>query len=125
MTIQPTIFTSRVDGALNQLRSSQYRTNLTFIWRIKDEENEPGLPERLHWVNPAFIHLVIPFKHDIAIQGLDKFENYDLGLAVNTKLFHTGSQRTTFLASAGYHYQRFYKLNKNLNLLSFNFSIGF
>ena len=125
LTIQPTIFTSRVDGVLNPLRNSQYRTNAAFVWRIKDEENEPGLPEKLHWINPSFVHLVVPFKHDMAIEGLNKFENYDVGIAVNAKLFRTGAQRTTFLASAGYHYQRFYKLNKNLNLLSFNFSIGF
>jgi len=125
LTIQPTIFTSRVDGVVNQLRNSQYRTNLAFVWRIKDEEREPGLPEKPRWLNPAFIHLAIPFKHDVAIQGLNKFENYDLGIALNAKFFRTGSQRTTFLASAGYHYQHYYKLNRNLNLLSFNFSIGF
>jgi hypothetical protein len=125
LTIQPTIFTSRVDGVLNQLSNSQYRTNLAFAWRIKDEENEPGLPEKLHWLNPAFIHLVVPFKHDVALKGLDKFENYDLGIALNAKFFRTGSQRTTFLMSGGYHYQRYYKLNRNLNLLSFNISIGF
>jgi len=125
VTVQPTIFTSRVDGVLNQLRNSQYRTTVNFLWRIKDEEKEPGLPEKLRWINPAFIHLVFPFKHDVAIRGLDKFANYDIGIALDTKLFRTGSQRTTFLTSVGYHYQRYYKLNKNLNLLSFNVSMGF
>lgn len=125
ITVQPTIFTSRVDGVLNQLRNSQYRTNINFLWRIKDEEKEPGLPEKLRWLNPAFIHLAVPFKHDVAIRGLDKFENYNIGIALNAKFFRTGSQRTTFLMSAGYQYQRFYKLNRSLNLLSFNVSMGF
>jgi hypothetical protein len=125
ITVQPTIFTSRVDGVLNQLRNSQYRTNVNFLWRIKDEEKEPGLPEKLRWLNPAFIHLAVPFKHDVAIRGLDKFENYNIGIALNAKFFRTGSQRTTFLMSAGYQYQRFYKLNRSLNLLSFNVSMGF
>lgn len=125
ITVQPTIFTSRVDGVLNQLRNSQYRTNVNFLWRIKDEEKEPGLPEKLRWLNPAFIHLAVPFKHDVAIRGLDKFENYNIGIALNTKFFRTGSQRTTFLMSAGYQYQRFYKLNRSLNLLSFDVSMGF
>jgi hypothetical protein len=125
ITVQPAIFTSKVDGVSNQLRNSQYRTNFNFLWRIKDEEKQPGLPEKLHWLNPAFIHLVIPFKHDIAIRGLNKFENYNIGIALNAKFFRTGSQRTTFLMSAGYQYQRFYKLNRNLNLLSFNVSMGF
>ncbi len=125
ITVQPTIFTSKVNGVSNQLRNSQYRTNFNFLWRIKDEEKQPGLPEKLHWLNPAFIHLVVPFKHDIAIRGLNKFENYNIGIALNAKFFRTGSQRTTFLMSAGYQYQRFYKLNRNLNLLSFNVSMGF
>jgi len=125
ITVQPTIFTSRVDGVLNQLRNSQYRTNVNFLWRIKDEEKAPGLPEKLRWLNPAFIHLAVPFKHDVAIRGLDKFENYNIGIALNTKFFRTGSRRTTFLMSAGYQYQRFYKLNRSLNLLSFNVSMGF
>lgn len=125
ITIQPTIFTSRVDGVSNQLRNSQYRTNFNFLWRIKDEEKEPGLPEKLHWLNPAFIHLAIPFKHDVTIRGLNKFENYDIGIALNTKFFRTGSQRTTFLISASYKFQRYYKLNRNLNLLSFDVSMGF
>jgi hypothetical protein len=125
ITVQPTIFTSRVEGESNERRNSQYRTNLTFLWRIKDEEKEPGLPERLRWVNPAFIHLAVPFKHDVAIKGLDKFENYNLGIALHAKFFRTGSRRTTFLMSAGYNYQRYYKLNTNLNLLSFRVSMGF
>ena len=125
ITVQPTIFTSRVDGVLNQLRNSQYRTNVNFLWRIKDEEKEPGLPEKLRWLNPAFIHLAVPFKHDVAISGLDKFENYNIGIALNAKFFRTGSQRTTFLMSAGYQHQRYYKLNQNLNLVSFNVSMGF
>jgi hypothetical protein len=125
ITIQPTVFTSRVDGVSNQLRNSQYRTNFNFLWRIKDDEKEPGLPEKLHWLNPAFIHLAIPFKHDVAIRGLDKFENYNIGIALNAKFFRTGSRRTTFLMSGGYQYQRFYKLDRSLNLLSFNLSMGF
>ena len=125
ITVQPTIFTSRVDGVSNQLRNSQYRTNFNFVWRIKDEEKEPGLPEKLRWLNPAFIHLAVPFKHDIAIRGLNKFENYNIGIALNAKFFRTGSQRTSFLMSAGYQHQRFYKLNRSLNLLSFNVSMGF
>lgn len=125
ITLQPTIFTSRVDGVIDQRRNSQYRTDFIFLWRIRDEEKEPGLPERVRWLNPAFIHVVIPFKHDLAIQGLNGFENYRLGIALDTKFFRTGSQRTTFLASASYNYQRYYKLNKNLNLLSLSISMGF
>ena len=125
ITVQPTIFTSKVDGTSNQLRNSQYRTNFNFVWRIKDEEKEPGLPEKLPWLNPAFIHLAVPFKHDVTIRGLNKLDNYNIGVALNAKFFRTGTERTTFLMSAGYQHQRYYKLNRNLNLVSFNVSMGF
>jgi hypothetical protein len=125
ITVQPTVFTSRVAGVSNRLQNSQYRTDVIFLWRIKDEEKQPGLPERVRWLNPAFIHLTVPFKHDIAIQGLDNFENYRLGIGLDMKFFRIGSHRSTFLASARYSYQRYYKLDRNINLLSFGFSMGF
>jgi hypothetical protein len=125
ITVQPTVFTSSVEGVSNRLQNSQYRTDFIFLWRVKDEEKEPALPERVRWLNPAFIHLTVPFKHDTAIQGLNKFENYRLGIGLDMKFFKIGSHRTTFLASASYSYQRYYKLDKNINLLSFAFSMGF
>ncbi|HEX3561181.1 MAG TPA: hypothetical protein VHU19_18470 [Pyrinomonadaceae bacterium] len=125
VTIQPTIFTARVAGDPNERKNSQYRTNLSLLWRIKDEEEEPGLPDRLRWLNPAFIHLALPFKYDVAIRGPKEFENYNVGVALHAKFFRTGARRATFLTSAGYNFQRFPRLNKNLNLLSCSFSMGF
>jgi hypothetical protein len=125
LTVQPVVFTSKIAGDLNGRKNSQYRTNLRFLWRIKDEEDEPGLPEKLRRLNPAFVHLVLPFRHDLAIHGPNKFENYSAGAVVYAKLFTTGARRTTFLTSAGYNFQRFPRLNKNLNLLSCSFSMGF
>ena len=125
LTVQPTVFTSKIAGDVNGRKNSQYRTNLSLLWRIKDEEDEPGLPEKLRPLTPAFVHLVLPFRHDVAIHGPNKFENYSAGVVIYAKLFTTGARRTTFLTSAGYNFQRFPKLNKNLNLLSCSFSIGF
>lgn len=109
--IQPTIFTYKVAGDESQ-DNSQYRTNVTLLYRIKDEEKA----ER------GFLHLVIPFRHDIAIDGPNDFENFKVGTGLNTKFL---IRKTTFLASISYDYQRFYRLNKNLNLFSFNVSMGF
>lgn len=125
VTVQPTIFTSTVAGDLSPRKNAQYRTNLNLLWRIKDEEEEPGLPEEARALNTAFIHLSVPLKHDVAIRGPEDFENFNVGLALHAKFFRTGSRRTTFLASCGYNFQRFYRLNKNLNLLSASVSLGF
>lgn len=125
VTIQPTVFTSRVESDADERKNSQYRTNLGLLWRIKDEEDEPGLPEKLHRLNPAFIHLAVPFKHDAAMSGPNKFDNYNVGIALHAKFFTTGARRTTFLTSAGYNFERFTRLKKNLNLLSCSLSMGF
>ncbi|MBS1807442.1 MAG: hypothetical protein JST84_04545 [Acidobacteria bacterium] len=118
LVVQPTIFTADVERDKSQ-QHSQYRTNASFLYRILDEEQRPGKGA------PAFLHLVIPFSHDIARYGLKDFENYKIGVALNTKFFTTGDRRTTFLASIRYDHQNFLKLNKGLNLFSLNFSMGF
>ncbi len=124
LTIQPTIFTSEVEGDKSQ-DNSQYRTNFTLLYRILDEEKEPGIPKKIMGVHPAFLHLVIAIKHDIAIEGLESFENAKVGIGLDAKLFNSGFRKTTFLVSARYDYQRFYNLNKDFSLFIFNLSMGF
>jgi hypothetical protein len=114
ITIQPTIFTYEVDDDKSR-DNSQYRTNVTMLYRIKDEEV----------TKKGFVHLVIPFRHDIAIDGPGDFENFKIGIGLNTKIIWSALRRTTFLISASYDYQRFYELDKNLNLFSLNISMGF
>jgi hypothetical protein len=120
-TLQPTVFKARVTGDKSQT-NSQYRTNFNVLYRFLDEEREPGIPDKKLGVHWAFVHLVVPLRHDITLQGLNAFENFDAGVQLDTKFFTTGRRRTTFLTSVRYEFQRFYKLNRNLN--SFGFSIG-
>jgi hypothetical protein len=117
-TVQPTIFTADVEGDKTR-RNSQYRTNATVLFRIFDEE------KRLEKGNPAFLHLVIPIKHDVAIDGLEAFENFKAGISLNTKFFTRGSRRTSFLASLSYDFQRFYRFNKSQSLFGLSISAGF
>jgi hypothetical protein len=130
VTIQPTIFTSEVEGDKSQ-DNSQYRTNINLLYRILDEEREQGMPkEKVMGVYLAFLNLVIPVRHDIAIDGPKKFENYKVGIELDTKFFTKALHKTKFfgttlLASLRYDYQRFYRVNRNLNLFSFNVSMGF
>jgi len=124
LTLQPTLFRARVTGD-NTQSNSQYRTNFNLLYRILDEEREPGIPEKRFGVHWSFVHLVIPFKHDIALTGLKEFENFNVGIQADTKFFTAGQGRTTFLASFRYSYQRFHRLNKNQNLFSFEMSMGF
>jgi hypothetical protein len=124
LTLQPTFFKGRVTGD-NTQSNSQYRTNFNLLYRLLDEETEPGIPKKKFGVHWAFVHLVFPFKHDVALTGHKEFENFNLGVQTDTKFFTAGHGRTTFLASFRYSYQRFYRLNNNQNLFSFELGMGF
>jgi hypothetical protein len=124
-TIQPTWFNSNVLTDATQF-NSQYRTAANLLYRIVDEERTPGVPGG-KWLGThlAFLNLVIPFKHDIATNGLDAFENYRIGVSLTAKWFSTGLHGVSFLGSIGWDFQRFYRLDKNQNLWNAQLSIGF
>lgn len=124
LTLQPTLFRAKVTGDESQT-NSQYRTNFNVLYRFVDEEREPGIPDRKLGLRWAFVHLVVPLRHDIAVRGLKTFENFDAGVQLDMKVFTTGRRRTTFLASFRYDFQRFYRLNRNLNLFGFSVGMGF
>ncbi len=126
LTIQPTIFTSSVDDDSNQ-DNAQYRTNVVLLYRIVDEERNPGIPEpvlgRLH---PAFVHLTVPFRHDVDIDGPDSYENWAIGVDLSSKFFlNEKGFGATFLASAGYTFQRFYNLNESVHQFQVRLTMGF
>ena len=122
--VQATVFDSYVEND-NLQDNAQYRTNVTLLARFLDEETQPSLPDHTRPLHPAFLHLLIPFKHDIATDGLKDFENFAIGVQLNAKFFTTRLQGTSFLCSAGYQYERFYRLDKDVHLYHINLSMGF
>lgn len=138
ITFQPTFFKSRVSADSSQT-NSQFRTDLTVLLRVQDEEKVPGIPHRkVLGLYPAFVNLIFPFKKDVAIDGLKAFENYKLGVGLNMKFFRGGLGSsgspldltrhftgTTFLVSLRYDHQRFHRLDKSANLFSLSVSMGF
>lgn len=124
LTLQPTIFTSDVEGDPSQ-DHMQYRTNLTLLYRIVDEEREPTPFPKGRGIHTAFLHLVVPLRHDLALEGPDAFENVRAGIALVGKFFSKSLRGPTFLLSARYDYQYFYRLHKDLNLFNVQISLGF
>ncbi len=124
LSIQPTFFSASVTGDASQSHR-HYRTNANLLYRIKDEEEELTVPEGATGLRMAFLHLVVPFKHDVALRGPAAFENVNVGAGLDAKFFSLGPRRTTFLASFRYNHQRFHNLRKNLNLYSLSLSMGF
>jgi len=136
VTLQPTVFKVQVIGDRSQ-SSSQLRADVTLLYRILDEEMEPGIPKATFLgLQPAFVHLVIPVRHDSSRDGLTAFENDRIGIGVDSKLFalsfHEPPAResarfsaTTFLVGVHYSRERFPRLGKSVNLFDLNFSMGF
>jgi hypothetical protein len=121
LTLQPTLFSSEVDNDSSQ-DNQQYRTNLTILYRLVDEERAPLDVGEL---SVSFLHFTIPFRHDRKIEGPDDFENYRFDLQLHGKFFLKKLRGTSFFTSASYGRQNFYKLDKSIDLYEFSISIGF
>lgn len=129
ITLQPTYFKGAVDFDPTQ-DNAQYRTNLTFLYHIFDSDRGDTGRE-FCGLRPAFVNLQIPLRDDIAIDGPREYENYKVGIGLDTKFFagpfssKASGQSTSILASVRYDYEYFYHLQKGENLVSMNLSIGF
>lgn len=136
LTLQPTLFTVDVSDDRSQ-RVSQLRTEGNILFRIVDEEAEPGIPQASFLgLRPAFLHLVAAYKHDGAREGLRAFENDRLELALETSLFvrgfadlaSPGIQRfrgITFLAAFRLANEHFPQLKKDSRIVEVSVSAGF
>jgi hypothetical protein len=122
-TVQPTWFTSRVEGDPSQ-RNTQYRTNANVVVRLVDEERNAGVTTESAGIHLAFLHLVVPFRDDATRAGPNWFENRKVGAELDFKFF-TYSRWTTFLASLRYDRLRFYQLDRSVNAFTANLSMGF
>ncbi len=125
LSIQPTWFTFTVpkDASRN---SRQYRTAAYALVRLVDEERVgPNLPSDWHGWRLGFVHLIIPFQHDVPQQGLSAFSNQKVGAEMAAKWFTTARGGTTFLGSARYDVQQFNQLNRTFSVFTLNISMGF
>jgi hypothetical protein len=133
VTLQPAVFRQQVAGDKSQT-SSQLRLDGTIVLRLLDEERNPGIPRSFLGLHPAFVHLVIPARKDHALEGLSAFENDRVGIGVDMKFFvmrfddSASTARfgaTTLLLSCRYSRERFPRLDKKVNLLEWNLSLGY
>lgn len=107
ITIEPDIFTYQVQGD-DSRDNAKYRTNVIIYHQISEA-----------------VLLSVPFRHDIAIDGPDDFENWKMGIELNYQLASKKRPNTIFFTSLRYDYQRFFKVEKDLDLASFNIKLGF
>jgi hypothetical protein len=125
LTIQGTIFSGAVTDAagvdLSGLSNMQYRTTLVALFRIIDGDAIPGFPEG---PSPAFVNLVFPIRHDVAIKGPNDYESIRGGAEIWTRYVFPWLRGTSVLASGGYAYQYFYQLDKGLHVGRVDIGLG-
>jgi hypothetical protein len=135
ITVQPGIIRTTVDGDRSQTHQHR-RLDANIVLRLIDEERQPGIPnQRLLGLYPAFVHLVFPYKRDVATEGLNAYENQRIGAALVAKFFRralpeTLSQPvrvhpTSILLSVGCDRQRFPHLDKSQTLYNVSISLGY
>ena len=135
LTLQPTIFHQQVSGDKTQT-SEHLRLEGTLVLRLLDEEAHPAISRGFLGLHPAFVHLVVPFKRDSALEGLEAFENDRVGIGADVKFYvlHSGEPTpaktgrfgaTSVLLSCRYSRERFLRLDKKVNLMEFSFSLGY
>ena len=125
VTLQPTLLTAEVEDDSSQ-DQAQYRTALTLLYRLLDEEEEPGIPRPVAGLHPAFVHLLVPVKHDVAIDGPADFDNVAVGFEVIGKGFSgVTTLGPTVWLSVGYRYARFYHLDEGAHRVQVKVSMGF
>ncbi len=136
VSLQPTFFSSRAQPDQTGSKpytprfDSQYRTNVLMLYRIVDEEKQPSIlgydptePKRV--TRLGFLHVVFPVTQDTPREGLAAFRNYKVGTGLDAMWYSIKRTPITFLGSIHYDFQRFYGLDKNLNLVSLSLSMGF
>lgn len=126
--LQPTLLTHGVEngegvGDASQ-SNAQYRTSVSVLKRLVDEDVTPGMPASFLGLRPASLNLTVPLRHDLAVEGPDDFENLRGGLELWGKAIATGLRGTSFLATLGYEYEWFYRLDKGLNLFRADLRMG-
>ncbi|HEY5947059.1 MAG TPA: hypothetical protein VIV40_16260 [Kofleriaceae bacterium] len=103
---------------------SQYRTSASVLRRLIDEDVTPGLPKSRFGLAPASLVLVVPVSHDLGLRGSNAFENVRAGAELWLKLIATGVGGTTFLVTAGYDYQYFYRQTRAMNMAHLAIRMG-
>jgi hypothetical protein len=134
VTVQSSVLSSTVDarqpdpsrysGEDPQQSNAQYRTTLTLLRRLIDEDAEPGMPAQVLGMRPSMVNVVVSVRHDVRLAGLHAFQNVRAGVELWSKAFVTPLRGTAFLVSAGYENQYFYMIGKDLHILHGDVRMG-
>jgi len=123
LTLRPTWFSSNVIGVGAQ-KNSQIRGDATALFRWIDEEGQKGIPGSRSRTHIGFLHIVGAFREDGALVGPDAYANHKWGAGIDSDFYQTGN-RTTYLVSVRYDREKYFRLDRNADIVTALLSIGF
>jgi hypothetical protein len=109
--IRPAYLTSDASGGLAQ-SNSQYRTAARLEWTLSSDEE-------------TRLKVEVPVRNDIAVTGPTDFENLRIGADARLDLVLPALGNTKMAFIAGYAYQDFYNIGKELHLFNVRVTVGF
>jgi len=124
ITVQGTLLRSEISNDSTQ-ENAQFRTNVTLLARLIDEEDMPYVPEQPSTVNAAYLHLAIPFIYDTAVDGPDYFENISIGAEIRGKLYSRSARGASALLVCGYQWTNYFNIDEQLHGYHVSIRLGF
>jgi hypothetical protein len=97
------------------LTFSSFRTSALLQYRVRSADTFPGVPPSHAGFASDMLHLVFPVSWDLKVTGRNDYENVRGGAQLWTKIFGTGLGGATFLVTAGYEAQYFYRIQKTIH----------
>jgi len=108
MVVQPTIFTYKVEKDSSQ-DNAQFRTDLLLYYQLPDKD----------------LLFTFPLRYDKAIDGPDDYENWKVGAQLTKQWGGSNIIKPELFLTFRYDYQRFFNLDKSLNLFLMNLVVKF
>jgi hypothetical protein len=103
---------------------ANFRTNAALQIRIINPDALPGIPPSTAGFVPDMLNVVFPVSHDLGLTGRKDYENIRGGVELWAKVFGTGIGGTAVLATVGYDYQYFYRIQRSMHMAHAALRIG-
>ncbi len=126
LTLQGTLASAQTTDSRTGLDPEQsytdVRTNLTVVQRIIDDQ-APGVVPRAGIFHPANLSVAVPVAADVSTQGIDAYDNFRVGADVWYRDANPVLS-SEFLVTAGYAYQYFPSLKRQVNDVHVDVRLG-
>lgn len=107
------------------LSGKMLRSSFTLTRRLLNPDATPGVPRGFGPFAGHALNWVFPLSFDRALVGRNAFDNVRIGTELWWQMFGTGFWGPSFLFSANYQYQYFYRFDKHVHNVGLSLRLGF